>query len=311
MSAFKSRKHACYAALPLLCVSAAAQAGTLYVHCGASVGLNSIGAALKALNSPEERGPSTINVSGACNENVVIQSLDRLTLNATPGASINDASGGNLHVIEVLDSRDVSINNFTISGGDMGVTCEDRSLCRLNGNTIQGANFTGVGVFFSQADVNGGLLQNNVTGLSVFNGSEAKAQGVTIKNNGNGIELRAHAFLNTNSVVTANSAAGIFATHNSTVNCVGCQLTSNGDHGLILRRNSTARIYAGAAITGNAGGVLLSEESSAYFPNGSGDNVTGNVGGLDVACGASATTAKGARTNIGGGSTNCSEPIDP
>ena len=194
----------------------------------------------------------------------------------------------------------------------MGVTCEDRSLCRLNGNTIQGANFAGVGVFFSQADVNGGLLQNNVTGLSVFNGSEAKAQGVTIKNNSNGIELRAHALLNTDSVVTGNSNAAVFATHNSTLNCVGCQLTSNGDHGLILRRNSTARIYAGAAITGNTGGgVLLSEESSAYFPNGSGDNVTGNIGGLDVACGASATTAKFATTNINGGKTNCVEPIDP
>ncbi len=167
-------------------------------------------------------------------------------------------------MIDVVDSRDVSINNFTISGGASGVVCLDRSLCRLNGNTIQGANFSGVGVFFSQTDVFGGLLQNNVTGLSVFNGSEAKAQGVTIQNNGTGIELRAHALLNTNSVVTANSGTGIFATHNSTLNCIGCQLMGNGDHGLILRRNSTARIYAGAAITGNTGGgVLLSEESSA------------------------------------------------
>ena len=298
--------------LLLLMSAGIVRAATLSVNCGGKGALSSIGGALKVLlNVP---GPNTINVSGACNENVVIQSLDRLTLNATPGASINDVSGGNLDVIDVLDSRDVSINNFTISGGASGVVCLDRSLCRLNGNTIQGASFSGVGVFFSQADVNGGLLQNNVTGLSVFHGSEAKAQGVTIQNNGNGIELRAHVLLNTNSVVTANSAAGIFATHNSTLNCVGCQLTSNGDHGLILRRNSTARIYAGAAITGNTGGgVLLTEESSAYFPNGSGDNVNHNIpaGVLDVACGASAATAKFATTNTGGGSTKCVEPTDP
>jgi hypothetical protein len=63
-------------------------------------------------------------------------------------------------------------------------------------------------------------------------------------------------------------------------------------------------------VTGNTGGgVLLSEESSAFF--GSPASVTGNTGGLDVACGASATTAKFATTNIGGGSTNCLEPVDP
>jgi hypothetical protein len=67
-------------------------------------------------------------------------------------------------------------------------------------------------------------------------------------------------------------------------------------------------------ITGNTnGGVLLSEESSAYFPNGSGDNVTHNIpaGVLDVACGASATSAKFATVNINGGKTNCVEPVDP
>jgi hypothetical protein len=60
-------------------------------------------------------------------------------------------------------------------------------------------------------------------------------------------------------------------------------------------------------ITGNAGaGVLLTEESSAYFP--SVGTVTGNAGGTDVVCGASFTTAKFATKNIGGGTTNCVEP---
>src|SRR5215470_10817229 len=111
-------------------------AATLYVNCGAKEGLHSIGAALKVLQYVP--GPSTINVSGACHENVVIQSLDRLMLSAAPGASINDPSGGNLDVIDILDSRDVSVNNFTISGGAYGISCSDRSLCRLNGNSVQG-----------------------------------------------------------------------------------------------------------------------------------------------------------------------------
>jgi len=148
------------------------------VNCGGKIVLPSIGAALKALQYSEGHGPSTINVSGTCNENVVIQSLDRLTLNAASGESINDPSSGNLDVIDIADSRDVSVNNFTINnGGAYGISCLDRSLCRLNGNSVRGANTSGVGVFLSQTDVIGGILQNNTAGLSVYNGSEAKALG--------------------------------------------------------------------------------------------------------------------------------------
>jgi len=57
--------------LTLLVASASpVRAATLNVHCGGSGGLNSIGAALKALKYSESNGPSTINVSGACHENV-------------------------------------------------------------------------------------------------------------------------------------------------------------------------------------------------------------------------------------------------
>ena len=291
-----------------------AQAVTLTVNCGAKYGLTSIGAAIKALQSFESEGPKTINVSGTCNENVVIQSFDRLTLNAAPGASINDPSGGNMDVIDIADSRDVSVNNFTINGGAYGISCGDRSLCRLNGNTVQGANTSGVGVFFSQTDINGGMLQNNAAGLSVINGSEAKAQGVTIKNNATGIEIRTHSFLNTDSTISGNSGSGVFAHFNATMHCLGCTVSGNGDHGVIIRRNSTVRFVgngvSGATLTGNVGGgVLLSEESSAYF--GVGGNVTGNLGAFDVSCGTSATSAKFATVNVNGGRTNCIEPVDP
>jgi hypothetical protein len=290
----------------LLLAAMGTNAATLSVNCGGKVGLTSIGAAIKIAQFV---GPSTINVSGACHENVVIQSLDRLTLNAAPGASINDPSGGTLDVIDIADSRDVSVNNFTITGGVYGINCLDRSLCRLNGNTVQGANTSGVGVFFSQSDVTGGVVRNNAAGLNVYNGSEVKVQGVTVQNNGTGIEVRTNSFLNTDSTISGNSGTGVFAHFNATVHCLGCTVSGNGDHGVIIRQNSTVR-FAGGTVTGNAGGgVLLSEESSTFFGNGG--NVTGNTGGLDVACGASATSAKFATFNINGGTTNCVEPVDP
>jgi hypothetical protein len=292
----------------LLLMGSAAQAGTLWVNCGGKGGLNSIGAALKLLQSPLAVGPHTITVSGVCNENVVIQSIDRLTLTTVNGASINDPTGGNLSTVTIDDSRDVAINGFAINGGADGVDCQDGSVCRLNGNTIQGAvNGYGVGVFFSQLFLDGGMLQNNYTGLAVINGASAKAMNVTIRNNSNGIEIRAQSFVNTAAMITANTATGVFVHESGMLSCPGCQITGNGDIGVILRRNASARLYNGFAITGNTGGgILLTEESSAYFA--SVGTVTGNTGGTDVTCGSSYTTAKFATSNIGGGSTNCVEP---
>src|SRR4029077_10641782 len=133
----------------------------------------------------------------------------------------------------------------------------------------------------------GGTLQNNsVAGLEITSGSSGQASGVTIQNNpGNGIELRAQAFLDTNATVTDNGG-GVFISHTGTFNCGGCNITGNAGLGIILRRDSTGRFSGGYVITGNSGGgVLLTEESSAYFP--SVGTVTGNTGGMDVFCGSS------------------------
>jgi hypothetical protein len=296
----------------LLLLGSAAQAGTLWVNCGEKGGLNSIGAALKLLQSPFALGANAINVSGACRENVVIQSIDRLTLTAVKGASINDPSGGNLVTITIDDSRDVTINGFTINGGAGGadaLDCQDGSLCRLSGNTIQGAvNGYGVGVFLSQVFLDGGALQNNDTGLGAINGASAKATNVIIQNNSaNGIEIRGQSLVNATTTITANAAGGVFVHESGTLNCQGCQITGNGGIGLIVRRDSSARLFGVYAVTANTGGgILLTEEYSAYFQ--SVGTVTGNTGGLDVFCGSSFTTGKFATTNIGGGTTNCVEP---
>jgi hypothetical protein len=75
--------------------------------------LPTISSAVKRLN-PE--GPNTVMVSGSCQENVVIQGFDRLTLIANSGASINDASGGSAIVVDIADSQRITIQGFTING---------------------------------------------------------------------------------------------------------------------------------------------------------------------------------------------------
>src|SRR5271165_763667 len=114
MTTFKLAKYA-FASILLLSIGSLAQALTLSVNCGSKEGLNSIGAALKVLQGPLGLLPSTINVSGACHENILIQNMDRLTLNALGGASITDVSDGTHEVIDVQTSTGFTLNGFTLT----------------------------------------------------------------------------------------------------------------------------------------------------------------------------------------------------
>ncbi|HEV2489855.1 MAG TPA: right-handed parallel beta-helix repeat-containing protein [Candidatus Acidoferrales bacterium] len=294
-----------------LTVPAGTRGATVSVNCNLSIGpLHSITAALKFLN-PQE--PNTLNVSGACKENVVIQSFDRLTLNASPGASITDVSGGNLDVVDIIDSQRVSMNGFIVNGGANGVGCLSGSLCRFSGNTIQEAANRGAFVNNSHASFTGDELQDNAgSGLSVIDNGSVTSAGITAQGNFDGITL------NTNGLVVVfgatirnNKRFGVFGTTNSTFRCVPCNITGSGSDGVRLAQSSTGRFdsfFGAYSITGNEGaGVRLRDLSFSFFDAG---NITGNLGGTDVVCDPQFSATRGAlpASNIGGGTTNCSEP---
>ena len=287
-----------------------AHAGTLYVNCGGHKGLKQIQQAVNLLQQTETSGSNTIIVSGGCKENITIQSMDNLTLTAQSGASITDNSNGTLDVIDVIDSRRVSINGFTISGGANGVVCSDASLCRFRGNTVQGSANYGVIVSESQATLNGDTLQSHGgRGLSVIGHSTADATGIRVQGNGDGIVLNSGAYVVIgNSTIQNNQRFGILAANHSTVRCLPCTITNNSNDGVRLQKESEGHFdFGGNAITGNGGaGVTLLDLSFASFDPG--DVVTGNLGGTDVVCKPQFSATRGALTNLGGGITNCVEP---
>jgi hypothetical protein len=306
------KKYVCVSAL-LLLVGSTANATTLWVNCGAKSGLNSIGAALKALQSGDSHGLATINVSGACQENVVIQRMDRLTVNAvSPGTSITDRSGGTLDVINISDSQDVTISNFTIDAGADGVTgangivCGDGAMCRLTNDTVQGAtDGAGIAVFtLSRARLTGVTLLNNGIGLQVINGASVVGD-ATMRGNNRGMHMVSGAVVNIGANITQSKELGVFGTTNATLNCLACVITGNAGGGVLLRQSSSARFTPGFTITNNGGpGVELTDLSSALFQGGT---VTGNGGKNDVLCSPQYSVTRGT-SDIGGGSTNCLEP---
>ena len=74
-----------------------AHAANVVVKCGSKGAHSTITSVLKLLH-PEE--PNIRTISGACNENVLIQSFDRLTLKSTSGSAVNDVSGQPQYDIE-------------------------------------------------------------------------------------------------------------------------------------------------------------------------------------------------------------------
>jgi Right handed beta helix region len=289
-----------------------AQATTLNVNCNAPGGqLNTIGGALK-LTNPE--GPSTINVSGDCHENVVIQSFERLTLHAVAGASISDASSGANPVVDIVDSRAVMLQGFTINGGAQGILCEDFSQCRFQGNTIQNG---GGGVSIqdeSGASFNGDVIQNTGgRGLNIARNSVAHADNLSVNGNGAGIFVISESFFAGDNVYIQNNGAnGVRVIDHSTFRLVAGTITGNGANGVELEDASEATFQSAdnpiSILSNSVNGVQINDLSFVRFQNGGPlVNVTGN-GTLDVNCRPQFSATRGVFTDTNGARTNCMEP---
>jgi hypothetical protein len=293
-----------------------AQAANLKVNCNSKGALSTINGALKQLH-PEES--NTITVSGICSENVLIQSFDRLVLIAETGATINDATGGlaGSVVIDIEDSRRVTVQGFAVNGGDFGVICNNGSFCYLTGNTVQAALSGGVLVSTgSHAFLASNVLQNNVgRGLTVNHGSVASSTSDIFRGNADGgvVANSGAYFVASTSMIQNNGSdgsSGITVGNHSSVRLISCSVTGNTADGVSLRSSSEAEFdaFSGpSTVTGNGGsGVSLRDLSFATLLPG--NNITGNLGGTDVLCNPQFSATRGALTNIGGGTTNCVEP---
>jgi len=260
----------------LSAVSQYAQAGSLRVDCDKH---ESISKVLHLLAKANPQGPNTITVSGACQENIVIRGMDRLTLITRNGASITDRSNGSLAVVDIEDSQKVILQGFTINGGDRGVVCNTASLCYLTGNTIQGPGHFGVNVLGgARAFLASNVIQNwgrgaFITGAQVFSSNDV-FQG----NGGSGIAALLGSYFESLNSTFDNNGDGIEAAGAMLLN--GGTVSGNSRIGVRMLGGNVA--FQGPTITGNGGvGVHLEDGAFAGFLAA---NITGNLGGLDIEC---------------------------
>jgi hypothetical protein len=300
--------------LAALLLPAVGQAANLRVNCGgrSEEALPTINSAVRLL---DPGALNTVTVSGSCHENILIQGFDRLTLITTTGATINDASGGQSPVVNIVDSRRVNLQGFTIRGGADGVLCNVASVCSLTGNTVEGATGQeGVGAFAgSRVFLYGNTIQNNgQRALTVANDSRVGSEYDTFKGNGDiGVfAISGSSFITIGSIIQNNGSDGIVVTDHSTARLISVTISGNAGNGVTLENAGEARFesVAGAVtVTANGGsGVSLRDLSFGFFF--AGTSITGNLGGTDVVCAPQFSATRGALTNVGGGKTNCVEP---
>jgi Right handed beta helix region len=155
---------------------------------------------------------------------------------------------GNEAYWDKIDTHEFGLQNFTITGGFSGVACEDSSLCRFSGNTIQAAVAGGVVVRRSRAIFHGDVMQNNSgRGLTIINAGAAALIGVTIQNN---------------------AAAGVAALIGSSLIAQSLVSQSDGGFGGIrLSDHSTLRLIDSTLTSNLLVGVWLDSTSEAEFDN--------------------------------------------
>jgi hypothetical protein len=312
----------------LLLLGSAAQASTLWVNCSGKGELNSIGAALKFLQSVPIAERNTINVSGACRENLLINNMDLLTIAGNKGASITDASDGTADVVDIRHSR-VTISGMTIDGlsgvNFDAIDCEQMSQCTLIGDTIQG-DADVVGVYnLSSALIVGGVIQNG-TSDGIFALGDVVAAGVAIQGspvgvivrNGSRTRLRvadpaSDPILTVTPSTVANNDAGVVVSQGAEFSCTGCIVENNSGDGIHIDVSAAATIQAATlgngstispAVMRNSGnGVYVGDLSSATFKGNS--TVTDN-GQPNISCNSPTSVTRSALAAAGGAAnTNC------
>jgi hypothetical protein len=262
-----------------------------------------IQAAINAIANGPNGGHATIDIYGTCKENVLIQSLDRITLVGHNGATIQDASNNTNYVVTIPLSSYIDLQNLTITGGFIGVGCIEMSTCTMESDVVQ--NSIGAGLHIARSGVvsNGNTFLNDSTGVNVQNGGTLLSQSDTMSGNVIGVNVLGANYTAAQNVIQNNSRFGIRAYNNATLRLSDMTITNNGGIGINLESASTINFSdgTGTSITGNGGrGMQMLDQTNVVF---SMETISGNTGQPDLYCGGNYWVA----TNIAniGGTTNC------
>jgi len=256
----------------------------------------------------EKSKSNTINITGDCNEDIVISGHQDLTLIGLDGASItatvfdDDPVEGqeNSTVAVFIDNSNVTLQDLTINGGVEAAICMARSVCEFRDVTIpSGWNGVSTGDH-SKLYIYGSSLITNLLGIGVagytashimmgpdkFLNFGPEDAGPVINGNWVGVWVQDGSFFRSDNVTITGNDYGIFAQRNATLKVynqatVALGVSNNTDSGIWLRSSSTAHI--GVPINDNGGDGIRVGPLSLVHNVGALTSFSNN-GGAEVNC---------------------------
>jgi hypothetical protein len=174
-----------------------------------------IGQSLKKLKPGE-----TLLVSGVCNENLTItEEVLNVVIDGQGSAAIRAVDPAENAVN--IRGRGVTLQGFTVSGGDRAIAMQNGGAAIITGNIIEGAATFGV---------------------QVSRNSFARVIGNTIRSNGtDGINVRLGAAADVFDNVITQNRNGIDVDNGGSVDISGNHILANREDGVRLRDNSNVR----------------------------------------------------------------------
>lgn len=254
----------------------ASDAATVSVDCtkkGASIN--------DALAKLDRSLSNTVNISGPCTENVVVNGHRDLSLVANGAASLSALNAGNA-TLRVVGSSRINASGFTINGGSVGVECDDRSVCVLNSVNLVGGSSGGLSLQKqSSVDVfDGSIVNSGGTGVGVYGASsinirsDASPNPVVISGHSTGIFAQDGSFVRVDGATISGNDSGAFGDRGAVLKLLGTTITGNTYQGVIVRA-STLQISGSVANNGWHG---IEVRRLGYVVFAGNTDLTGNTG---------------------------------
>ena len=266
------------------------QAATTSVKCDKK----SLAGVIDKLDKAES---NTVNITGDCNEDIVISGHKDLTLIGGDGASITATTflpgdEENSTRVLLIENSHITVQTLTINPG-LEVSCASRSTCVFLDVMIHGGHN---GVKFrdqSAGDILGSsAIQNSHGyGLGIFTASTVNIRpepyetgnevGPVISGHPlGGVLVYDNSFLRTNNVTISTNGTGVYAQREGVIKIYGGQVNNNTYEGIAIWRGGSAQI--GSEVSGNgADGVYVGPLSFVQLFGGR--EILGNLG-LSVNC---------------------------
>ena len=222
----------------------------------------------------------TLIVSGTCHEHVTVPvDKNSITLDGGGTAAISGSDPAQPTVL--VRGRDVTIRGFTVTGGLVGISVRDGGSGRIDGNVVSDAEVYGVSVsVLATATIVNNTLQHN------------GQAGIAVAENGNAFIgfVDSTDLVASPNLISGNGTQGIVVGRNSYARIVGNDISQNTANGLLVREASHA-LVTDNVINGNGQSGIGVQQGSGVILGAGGDTIftrpnttTINNGAFGIRC---------------------------